>query len=300
LPLLWLFLVSWNFLNRHQKFPTDQNLLLSNPNLFQETIVSTLFFSAIYLAANALSKYLYPLWYQSLPSKKKGELPSYALGLSHHLIVVPISIYLITIDFLLPIEQFEEFNFFQSYAPLLPFTFGYFIADTIFYTFPELLSGRFAYFIHHIFAVLLLTSVSSASGPCVRALPHFLLMELSSIFFGSAWILRQIGYRGSILVTLLENGFVLFYFLLRIVHLPLLLLSLTDHIQTLGPFQYCLHGVMLLQLYWFYQIIQTLRVRDMGGGATGKTGTSTEKKKTKEERGQKSGEQNYQNKLKGQ
>jgi hypothetical protein len=304
LSFLSLFLFcSWNFLNRHQKFPTEQNLLLSNPNLIQQTLASTIFFSAIYLIANALSQYLYPLWYKSLTNKKKGEVPSYALGLSHHLIIVPISIYFIYQDYLLPIEQFEEFNFFTSYAPLLPFTFGYFLADTFFYTFPELLSGRYAYFIHHIFAVFLLCGVSSASGPCVRAVPHFLLLELSSIFFGSAWMFRQIGFRGSFLVTIFENCFVLFYFLLRIVHLPIVILSLSDHLHTLGPFRVCVYGVLVLQLYWFYQIIQTLRVRDMGGGAKTKTTEGGDGGKSKEaivEKGKKKREEENGNKLKGQ
>lgn len=260
---------SWNFLTRHQQLQSTDNFFTSNPYLLHHTFLWAIFFSLIYFLTSYLSKTLDPKWYETLPKKKKSEVPTYALALSHHLLIVPASIYYIYIDYNLLPDQVEAYNYFISYAPLLPFTFGYFIADTILYTIPELISGRYAYFIHHIFAVLLLFSLATAGGPCVRALPHFLLMELSSIFFSSAWLLRQIGYRGSIMVTIFEQLFVLFYFILRILHMPCLLYALSSYVHTLGPFQYCLVGVMFLQIYWFYQIIQTLRVRDMGGA--GKT-----------------------------
>jgi hypothetical protein len=269
LTLLFSFPVfgSWNFLIRHpQALDTNESLLTANPNLLSHTLLWSIFFSTIYFIGSTLSKYLYPGWYSSLTTRKKSEVPSYSLALAHHLIVVPLSIYFIYLDYSLPSTSEVPFDYFQTYSPLLSYSFGYFVADTLLYTIPEALSGHYAYFIHHLFAVGLLFSVAQASGPCVRALPHFLLMELSSIFFSAAWLLRQIGYRGTVIVTIFEQLFVAFYFILRILHLPLLLFALTDHVHTLGLFRYCLVGVMILQVYWFYQIIQTLRVRDMGGG----------------------------------
>jgi hypothetical protein len=282
-------MISWNFLIRHPQALTNETLLTANPNLLFHTFLWAIYFSVIYVLAASLPRYFYPQWYKSLPAKKKSELPTYPLALSHHLIIVPISMYYIYLDYSLPSQQEDPnslpFNYFNAYSPILSYSFGYFIADIILYTLPEALSGRPAYFIHHLFALGLLFSVSQATGPCVRALPHLLLMELSSIFFSLAWILRQVGFRGSFLVSILEYLFVLFYFILRIIHLPLLLYTLVDHVHSLGPFQYCLVGVMLLQVYWFYLILQTLRVRDLGGGKGAATGEGKDKGKGDERKG---------------
>lgn len=274
----------------------NETLLTSNPNLLPHTFLWAIYFSFIYFIANSLPRYLYPQWYQTLSKKKKTELPTYPLALSHHLIIVPLSMYFIYLDYLLPSQEedpnYLPFNYFKAYSPILSYSFGYFVADLILYTLPEVLSGRPAYFIHHLFAIGLLFSVSQASGPCVRALPHLLLTELSSIFFSIAWILRQVGFRGSLIVTLFEHLFVLFYFLLRIIHLPLMLYGLVDHVHSLGPFQYCLIGVMVLQVYWFYLIIQTLRVRDLGGGKGEAGKENGDERKTKiESNGNKAKEQ---------
>jgi len=192
------------------------------------------------------------------------------MALCHHFIIVPMSLYFIYVDYVT-----TNVDYFKSYGPIVPITFGYFIADTIIYTVPEVLKGRYAYFIHHVVALLLLGGMLSADGPVVRYMPHFLIMEASSIFFSSAWILRQVGYRGSLLVTVLEYLFVVTYFLLRVLYLPFVLYAMADHAHTLGIVQYGLPVVMILQLYWFYQILRTLGGRSMGGGAKSADKTST-------------------------
>lgn len=214
-----------------------------------------------YGATNYWCKTLYKQWFYGLPTRKQAEIPSYVLSLMHHAIAVPFSVYHIYMDY----TVYRDVDYGELYVAIIPFTLGYFIADLIMYTIPEALQGRYVYFFHHVFAVVLLVGVFEANAVVVRFLPHMLIMETSTIFFTTAWFLRLWGYRGSIMVKLSEMMFVLMFFLIRIVHVPSFLFTIREHLVSMGLARFFFAPVLLLQAYWFVQIVLTLSSRGVGG-----------------------------------
>jgi hypothetical protein len=225
--------------------------------------ICTLFFMFIYGCVNYWCKTLYRSWFAELTPRKRAELPSYVIALLHHSIAVPFCIYHIYMD----VFYYNDADYGELYVVIMPFTMGFFVADLMMYTVPEALEGRYVYFFHHVFAVALLVGAFKADAVVIRFTPHMLLMELSSIFFTVAWFLRLWGWRGSMVVVFCEYMFVLVYLLVRVIHVPLYLFLVRDHLLTMGVCGICFPPVIMLQMYWFSQIVMTLRGRSMGGKA---------------------------------
>lgn len=211
-------------------------------------------------------KTLYRTWFAELSPRKRAELPSFAIALIHHSVAVPFSIYHIYMD----IFHYGDVNYGELYSIIVPFTMGFFIADLMMYTVPEAMEGRYIYLLHHIFAVVLLIGAFKADASVVRFMPHMLLMELSSLLFALAWFLRLFGYRGSLAVVACEYLFVLVYLFVRIIHVPCYLFFIIDHLPSMGICGLFFLPVILLQVYWFSQILMTLSGRTMGGQITEK------------------------------
>lgn len=198
------------------------------------------------------------------------------MSLVHHAVAVPFSIYHIYMD----VYVYDMVDYTQLYVIIIPFTLGYFISDLVIYTLPEAMQGRYTYFLHHVFALVLLVGVFEADSVVVRFLPHMLLMELSTIFFTWAWFLRLWGYRASLIVKVLEMLFVVAFFLVRIVHVPVFLYCIRNHLQSMGICRFFFGPVILMQVYWFGKIVITLTERGLGGKKdTGRVAVTANKKK---------------------
>jgi hypothetical protein len=164
-----------------------------------------------------------------LTAKKKLDFNSYVCSLVHHLIVVPVALYRL---FLLdptsvPFSIFSRYNlqnitsdnklFFHCDAA--PFSFGYLFSDTVLYALPEALyRGNREYLYHHCLGLCLFLAVPYLSPDISPYCGRILIMESTSIFFTSAYLLRNYGYSHSPLVPLLEFLFALDFFFVRVVN----------------------------------------------------------------------------------
>lgn len=99
-----------------------------------------------------------------------------------------------------------------------PFSFGYLLADTILYAVPEALRGNREYLYHHILGLGLFLAVPYLTPDIAPYCGRILIMESTSIFFTTAYLLRNGGYVNSFLVPLLEVSFAIDFFLVRVVN----------------------------------------------------------------------------------
>jgi hypothetical protein len=161
--------------------------------------------------------------------KKRSDYNSYICSFVHHIIVVPISFYRIfspTDSANAAFSIYSRFNP-QAVSPdslklfhcdAAPFSFGYLLADTVLYAIPEALRGNREYLYHHSLGLCLFLAVPYLTPDISPYCGRILIMESTSIFFTTAYLLRNGGYANSFLVPLLEALFAIDFFLVRVLN----------------------------------------------------------------------------------
>jgi hypothetical protein len=232
------------------------------------------------------------LFSSGLTPKKKIDFNSYVCSLVHHIIVVPIAFYrLMTLNSMtVPFSLFSRYNL-QNITPdtsqlfhcdAAPFSFGYLFSDTLLYALPEALYRKNReYLYHHSLGLCLFLAVPYLSPDLSPYCGRILIMESTSIFFTTAYLLRNYGFSSSPLVPLLEFCFALDFFLVRVVNgfdLYVHILSDLTFVKHENPAKAALgYGLAILfvpilamQVYWMIVIIKKsvtrYDTRNNGGG----------------------------------
>jgi len=169
---------------------------------------------------------------------------------------------MIYLDYNTPESVYTKMDYAKDFygLNLLTYAFGYIMADTLFFTLPEIMKGKYEYLIHHGASLGLYRGLLLTGGPIVRFIPHFMICESSNAIFNTAWFLRNGGGKDSVVLGLLEKLFAVAFFVLRIINLPIsiyIMLTLPG-IEVLGYYRYVLVPIMGLQFMWFYMIIIAL------------------------------------------
>jgi hypothetical protein len=259
-------------------FPTHKTVtgIESRPSFYVEWFLWSVIFVICTVGIHYCSKYFLPKWHSSLNKRKQKEFPAYAASLLHHFVVAPIGFYQIYLDFHRTEAELSNIH----YAPLAmflgPFSLGYIVADFLTYALPTALSeGRFEYLLHHIITVWLILSLISGNGNLARSFPHLMILELSGLFFNTAWCIRQFpNWREGLLVRFLEIAFSLSFLFIRVIHLPLVFFSIltSPYVKELGIGKYSLIFIVFFQWYWFTTIAKGTVARFKGKGKNQKEG----------------------------
>lgn len=229
----------------------------ASPDFVRNTILCSIYFCALSLLLPLLARTIAPKFWASLPLKKKEEFPSYTAGFFHHIVVAPLGLLRIWADWRLWKAGklgVEMINYAPHNADVLPFNMGYLVADTIFIALPDLVKGKYAYFLHHCGAFIMCFFLLNSKGYMSRFIPHLLITESTNLLFEIAWFLRLIGMADSTLILAVESGFVVLYLFTRVVNLPLAMWALvtTEIFSSVGVFgSIVLFAILALQFYWF-------------------------------------------------
>lgn len=228
-------------------------------------LAATLFFSVIYGSVTTFCQMVYPNWYHRLPEKKRLELPSYVISTLHHCVMVPLAWYHIIKDFQRTESDLQSIDYAIVHGWVAPIGMGYTLADTLCYALPELLCGHTEFLIHHGFLLAFVTACMAAPGHIIRYMPHFIILDTTNIIFNLCWFLRQIGWKDSKLVKRLEMLFAGTFFLLRNVHLTVVIAMMAwHHTKQMGVLGMALVlPIGALQWYWFYKIVLSASKKDM-------------------------------------
>ncbi len=231
--------------------------------LVEANIGCTIFFCIIFYIIPRVIKYLAPSFYNGLDKDKQEQLPSWAGGMFHHIVVAPYGLYMIYRDYITPPEVYNEMDYAVSFHGLylVTYAFGYIMGDTIFFTIPELMKGRYEYAIHHIASIALYRGLLMSGGPVIRYLPHFFICEFSNMIFNSCWFIRNGGGKNSAILGVLEKAFAVVFFILRIVNLPCAVFAMLSlpGVEELGIYRFVLIPILFLQFMWLFMIIKALK-----------------------------------------
>jgi len=228
--------------------------------LSSSSVSSTaVFFCILNWSLPRLIKKFVPNFYNVLDTDKQESLPSWAAGMFHHFVVAPFGMYMVYVDYNTPASVYDKMDYAKDFygLNLLTYAFGYIMADTIFFTLPEIWKGKYEYLIHHAASLGLYRGILMTGGPIIRFIPHFMICESSNAIFNTAWFLRNGGGQDTAILRILEMLFVVVFFVLRIINLPLsiyIMLNLPG-VEVLGHYRYVLVPIMGLQFMWFYMII---------------------------------------------
>lgn len=239
------------------------SVLALQPTFFTDLVIYSIAFIVIYVLAATLPARIAPKWYTSDEViKKRSEIPSFTISLAHHLVVVPLAIFLLCEDWNRDDSAAHENDYLEDGSVVVAFTFAYFIVDTLLYAVPEAIKGKTEYLYHHFLALLLISAAIFCDNIIGKFYAHILICELSTVLFTAAWFMRLAGYRGSSIVVMLELLFAFTFFLTRIVNMPLVLYSVWNHAVSLGVMKYTLIPIQGMQIYWFVKIVMTLTSRN--------------------------------------
>jgi TLC domain len=251
----------WSFINRPPPSIIVPHGISAIPNVYQSTFIYCILFSIIYAIIPIICTKYYKEWYNNLDKRKRIELPTYIVCLVHHSYVVPRSMWRIYQDSLLNASQAAIVNYAANEINIVPFNFGFFIADSLWIALPDLiLRGKSEIIMHHIFTLGLGYTGLYAPGEYSRFIPHLGLTELSNTFFNAAWLLRAIGYRDTAIVTTLEILFAVSYFFTRVINLTAVFYAIYSgpSAASIGIGKYLMFPMTLLQFYWFFLIVKGL------------------------------------------
>jgi TLC domain len=260
-----VFYSYWNFLNRPAPSSSVTTGIEALPNVVRDTVLLTAFFSALFVAITPIVSVILKDRFSALPRRKKHELPSYILCLVHHVVAVPVAWSHIYNDFNLTSEAVQIIDYAPITATIAPWCMAYLIADMMFFAIPEALVGKFEYILHHVLTLFLVISSLFAPGSILRFIPHLLISDTTNIFFNSAWLIRLLGGKGSILLSSLEISFALSFFFIRVINMPSMFWVLGSQYEGLGIAKYCLAPIAAMQWYWFYKIVRIIIIRFVKG-----------------------------------
>ena len=180
----------------------------------------------------------------------------------HHLIVAPAGFYMIYCDYMTPSEVYSKMDYSRDFWGLhtITYAFGYIMADTLFFTIPEVLAGKWEYALHHLASLGLYWGLLSANGAVLRFVPHFMICETSNAIFNTAFFVRNGGGSDTAFLRNLEKSFGIVFFVLRILHFPVAIhaMLLLPSTTALGPWRWVLVPILALQFMWLYYIIKAL------------------------------------------
>lgn len=238
---------------------TKSFIVESIPNYVMYYIFSSLFFSSVFVFTPWIMKTFFKKFYKSLSDQKKKDFPSYIASYCHHLILGPLGFYLMYKDFMLPPSEYATFDHAAQNCYFIPISFGYMVADTIFFTFGEVMQGKYEYLIHHTMSLILVSSIMQCPSPLARYITHVGICESSQIVFNTVWMLK-LGKEPSPLVPYFEILFAVVYFFVRVVNLPLMTLAVTYQRSEFysNVVTFILWPIVLMQFYWFYKIIKSV------------------------------------------
>jgi hypothetical protein len=192
----------------------------------------------------------------------------------HHLVVAPGGFYMIYLDYTTPKSVYSQMDYSRDFygLHLLTYAFGYIMADTLFFTIPELMVGKWEYAVHHVTSLGLYWGLLGTDGAVLRFAPHFMICESSNAIFNTAFFVRNGGGRDGAFLRFLEKSFGLVFFVLRILHFPVVIhamLSLESS-DRLGIGRLVLIPIVFLQFFWLYFIVKALRKKGAEAAAKSK------------------------------
>jgi hypothetical protein len=252
----------WDFLSRPP--PSLGSGIDSLPTLLQDSIAWTGLFCLAFELVKWYLKVAPKKWTDSLSAEKKFEWPSFAVCLLHHLRVVPLACIWIYQDLQLSKDDVLTVDYTRKEAQIASFCIGYLVADTIYFTFWEVMKGSYAMFIHHALILYLVLSTLFGDGSLCRFIPHLLICDATGIPFNLAFLLRTVGMRDSVLVKAMELSFVGLFFVFRVVNMPLMFYAMFQypHNESLGYARYVIPPICVLQWFWFVKIFLFIFKKD--------------------------------------
>lgn len=144
------------------------------------------------------------------------------------------------------------------------FSLGYFIHDFV-ATRHEWLKYK-SHAFHHLLAFGIITPLlMTRSTHLAKFYKQIGLLEISTVFLDQMWILRELDKENSKLYKANSLAFVVVFFLARIVYFPLIILHIFNgkahqsELDKYGKVKWCFVPAIVLQYYWFGQIVQNLR-----------------------------------------
>ncbi len=171
------------------------------------------------------------------------------------MVVVPFAIYYLYLDINRNDYDHSQTNFADLYCIIVPYIFGYFIADNLMYSIPQFFQGHYDFFLHHLISIVLILGVIHVTGNIIRFFPHVIICELSTLFFNFAWFIRKRDAQKSSLLKILEYMFAITFFLTRNVSLPCMLYAMRDSLIKYPIVGAVFVPIIYLQYYWLYKII---------------------------------------------
>lgn len=177
----------------------------------------------------------------------------YVTATVHHMIAIPFSIWALLRD----ARNANSIDLsYEAHRTMLPFSAGYFLADTYFAR--HHLIKSWDYSIHHLFAIMLIWRGASVRG-AERFVPHYLVTETTTILLSLLWILRKLDAEATTTFKVSGALFTALYAVLRVYWLPLMTWKLySQHERVwegLGAISWATVGVCALQVWWFYRIL---------------------------------------------
>ena len=151
---------------------------------------------------------------------KKAELGSWIISTMHHTAIVPLALSVIYLDY--HRNDHPTVDYATSlgwYMRTTPYSFGYILADSIYFIPKDVMKGSYTLGIHHLMTLVLFIMVLNIAGAGARFSAHFMVCEGANIAFNAAFFMRSGGMRGSPLLFMAEVSFAVLFFVLRVVNL---------------------------------------------------------------------------------
>lgn len=219
---------------------------------FQDFIFYLLSYIALTLSAPFILRKLSKS-YRELDLRTQKMCAVHIAAVMHHLYVTPFSISLIMDDFQKgSVDPARTVSFH-------PFSTAYLVSDIIFASIPDALDGKYLMLFHHLLGLGLSGASYFATTQVARWVPHFLICEASSIPFVFMWYYRKTKQENTKQYVFVALSFLISFTIVRIFNLPLVVSALyvahKDILDSMGYFSWFFIPVVLLQFYWWVQII---------------------------------------------
>jgi hypothetical protein len=152
-----------------------------SPEAFRHFLTHSLYWAVFFICFHYFLVYIlhsltHSQWLKHMDAKKIAELPGYLTSLVHHIGISPLCLYIITTDYLTYSSSEESFppNHYTTTALysssgllcLFPFTFGYFIGDSVVFAIPESFVPGIPskiFLIHHVVALSMIYATYTLS-----------------------------------------------------------------------------------------------------------------------------------------
>lgn len=212
---------------------------------------------------------LYPEWTKDQLSDEKktkrlNEMNANVAAIVHHILVSTSSMYLIYKD----MTRTGTINYTREHGYLFAISQGYIIGDFIVYAIPH---RDKAMCVHHLLFLLIslgfIYNYREYPAYFLRYVPYSYICETSGIFFIANQFLSQAGIK-NIFCSIFKFCFAFFFWLFRIVSLPLVFLTMLYAPWKVSPNNFvrqpeynilCIlvYPFLCMQFFWMFCIIQS-------------------------------------------